>query len=76
MWKLSEPGADAEALFMRLPQTEYYRHIRASPDALELMPGVRIRHIPRPDRPMLRRTSDNSFEISDQKNSYQEHKAD
>lgn len=40
MWKLSEPGADTEGMFLRLPQTEYYRHKRSSPDALELMPGV------------------------------------
>jgi len=41
MWKLSEPGGDTEGMFMRLPQTEYYRHKRRSPDALELMPGFR-----------------------------------
>lgn len=41
MWKLSELDADTEALFMRLPQTEYYRHKRNSPDALDLMPGFR-----------------------------------
>ncbi len=41
MWKLSEPGGNTEGMFMRLPQTEYYCHKRSSPDALELMPGVR-----------------------------------
>lgn len=42
MWKLSEPGGDAEQCFLRLRQTEYYASEQPRPNTLERMPGVRL----------------------------------
>jgi len=40
MWDLSAPGGGAEACFLRLNQTEYYREEYTQPDPLEIMPDV------------------------------------
>ncbi|PPQ84640.1 hypothetical protein CVT26_003931 [Gymnopilus dilepis] len=41
MWKLSEPGSDAEESFLRITQTEYFFNDRANPDPLEKLPDFR-----------------------------------
>lgn len=46
MWKLSEPGSEAEECFLRIPETEYYYDNRITenspgPEPLEEMPLVR-----------------------------------
>ncbi|TFK28496.1 D-amino-acid oxidase [Coprinopsis marcescibilis] len=44
MWKLSEPGTDAEECFLRVPQTEYFFDSAAESSPLRSMPD--FKHIP------------------------------
>jgi len=41
MWKLSEPGGEAEHCFMRVPQTEYFDSPHPKPSPLDRMPKIR-----------------------------------
>lgn len=43
MWKLSEPGSEAEECFLRVPQTEFFFVPRPQPEPLEKMPNVSAR---------------------------------
>jgi hypothetical protein len=41
MWKLSEPGSEAEECFLRVPQSEHFFVPRPQPEPLEKMPNFR-----------------------------------
>ena len=40
MWKLSEPGGEAEHCFMRVPQTEYFDSLHSTPSPMDRMPAA------------------------------------